>query len=471
MICSVDSVWKATGLCGVWLVFATNAVVQAQGEADTQFSNTPEKTTLSTAEVHIPFDLQRNKIFIEAMINGHGPYPMLFDTGTSLTVLDRSLTQELGLETVGTTEVGDSSSSTRLSADVVSINKLSIGAMTATGIQATSWERRHLYQGMANPPRGIIGFPFFHDYLLTIDYEAENLIVQPGSLTPDMDHVKPFTTPLGVAMTTCLVNGKPIDTYLDTGGPHGIMIPREALPGDAIHGEPIVIGRARTVTSDFEVKAASVKGLIEIAGHKIHDPDILFNELNSAVILGYAALKHFRLTFDQINELIQFVPVSMEPITVRIPQLHAAAPDPGDDRLYLGQSHNAAELRIEIEAVSAKLSNAMLGARDMEAIASFYADDAIMVDDAGTLVKGREAIVQYWSQVPEIIDWVHTTHFVDGSKSLMVQRGRSELTLKVGGGEHVSSVEFTQLWQRQSDGSLKIVVDGYWTADPTDVDK
>ena len=134
----------------------------------------------------------------------------------------------------------------------------------------------------------------------------------------------------------------------------------------------------------------------------------------------------------------------------------------GDKPLFENQAENADELRAEIDAVCAEWRKAMLEDHDILKVASFYADNGILVTDRGQYVSGREAIDKYWSRIPIATAWELTTYFVDGRKGLIVQRGRSDLTMKMGDQERTSSVEFTHLWQRQKDGTLKIVVDGYW---------
>jgi len=133
-----------------------------------------------------------------------------------------------------------------------------------------------------------------------------------------------------------------------------------------------------------------------------------------------------------------------------------------DKPLFTNHTENAEELRAEIEAVCEKWRKAMLEDRDLLKVASFYADNGLIVDANGLYMTGREAIDNYWSDLPSASDWTLTTYFVDGRNGLIVQRGRSDLTLNINGQDQTSSVEFTHLWQRQTDDTLKIVVDGYW---------
>ncbi|MCZ6835927.1 MAG: aspartyl protease family protein [Planctomycetota bacterium] len=316
-------------LVGGFLTLAFGAGVPqvfAQHDAEDLQASIPEETTLATETVRIPFELKANKIYIETMINGKGPFPFIFDTGASVTVIDQSLTEELGLEKIGKSEIGDPSGSQQISVDLVRINALQAGGLMAKGFEASSWDRGDLYQRMQTPPKGIIGFPVFHEFLLTIDYEASELVVTRGSLSPADDHVIAYTAPMGIAEMECTVNGRSVTTHLDTGGPHGVMVPESVLEKGDLEGDPIVVGRARTVNSEFEIKAAHLNGSIEIAGHRVEDPVIMLNSLYDAVNFGYGFLKHFRVTFDQASELVRFEPLSDQPIQLKMPQMRHGGP-------------------------------------------------------------------------------------------------------------------------------------------------
>lgn len=134
------------------------------------------------------------------------------------------------------------------------------------------------------------------------------------------------------------------------------------------------------------------------------------------------------------------------------------------DSLFRNQASNHDQLQAEIESICNRWRASMLEDKDMAKVASFYADNAILVDDRGLYVGGRDAIDAYWDRVPVGKAWTITTYFVDGREGLVIQRGRSDLTVDLEAGERTFSVEFLHVWQRQDDGQLKIVVDSYWSA-------
>ena len=69
-----------------------------------------------------------------------------------------------------------------------------------------------------------------------------------------------------------------------------------------------VIGRARTVNSDFEIRGAQLEGDLVIGGHVFHDPQVVFasvlDEINAANV-GSRLLREFVLTFDQKNQRVR----------------------------------------------------------------------------------------------------------------------------------------------------------------------
>ncbi len=119
-------------------------------------------------------------------------------------------------------------------------------------------------------------------------------------------------------------------------------------------------------------------------------------------------------------------------------------------------------LRGEIESLCKQMEDAMR-ADDLEKVASFYADDGILLSPGGDKRGGsRAALVEYWQGFGTGVDWELQVHSVEGDEKLATQRGRSILTYIKNGERRVSTVEFLLIWQRQTDGTLKIAVDAYW---------
>jgi ketosteroid isomerase-like protein len=121
-----------------------------------------------------------------------------------------------------------------------------------------------------------------------------------------------------------------------------------------------------------------------------------------------------------------------------------------------------AGLRQEIAALCAQMEQAMRE-NDLKRVASFYADDGILLGPGGDTRGGsRAALEEYWLGFGRGVDWSLVTHSIEGEEGLAIQRGRSILTYVRDDQRRTSVVEFMLIWQRQDDGTLKIKVDAYW---------
>lgn len=120
-------------------------------------------------------------------------------------------------------------------------------------------------------------------------------------------------------------------------------------------------------------------------------------------------------------------------------------------------------LRTEILAVTRAMEQAM-ARDDREAVASHYADDAVLLGPGGYRVEGREAIDAYWRDFGRGIAWKLDSFSLEGDleRGIAYQRGRSTLTYERDGIERTSVVEFALVWTRGDDRRWRITVDAYW---------
>lgn len=126
---------------------------------------------------------------------------------------------------------------------------------------------------------------------------------------------------------------------------------------------------------------------------------------------------------------------------------------------------------------------------DMQNVADYYLDDAIVISPGGLSALGREQVDEYWAEF-DGIDWRldvvalaptleklqqsaayqqlpapfpdWTSHLPDRKLGeLVYQLGKSNLTYNSWTGKRLSIVDFLIVWEKQSDNSYKILVDTY----------
>ena len=110
--------------------------------------------------------------------------------------------------------------------------------------------------------------------------------------------------------------------------------------------------------------------------------------------------------------------------------------------------------RAAIEQANTLFSEA-IARGDAQAIAKLYTEDAILLPERGELVKGRQAIGEFWKTAMDggVKSVTVTTLDVGGSGDLAHEVGTVLLTLQAEGRPPATaSAKFVVVWKREADG-------------------
>jgi predicted aspartyl protease len=119
-------------------------------------------------------------LVVPVHVNGEGPYDFVFDTGATLTCLDRQLMEELGLQAepgvmgrgVGVGGAG------RVA--VARLDSLRIGAAHAAGLTACVLDLSQL-EAVGAPVQGLVGLNFMRAFRVELDFARSVLVLtDPG---------------------------------------------------------------------------------------------------------------------------------------------------------------------------------------------------------------------------------------------------------------------------------------------------
>jgi hypothetical protein len=138
-------------------IFVT-AVAQAQDQ-------TEPTRRIVTAKIKLD-DL--SMIIVPVSINGSGPYDFLLDTGSTKTMVDQKLADQLGLPRAGEKTVIGMLASARMS--VVHANSLSVAGATVAGGDIFSSDHPAT---VTSKVRGVLGEDFLGNFDLLIDYRHQ----------------------------------------------------------------------------------------------------------------------------------------------------------------------------------------------------------------------------------------------------------------------------------------------------------
>lgn len=265
----------------------------------------------------IPFDFLHNQIVLRGMINGHGPYSLILDTGTRATTIDLQLARELGLPLgirASSEGVGAGHSVKRHTTFV----ELQIAGISVSHLDAAVFDLSAISRTLGRPLHGVLGFGFLDSRITQIDYFRRRIRFyqeSPFRLDARRDNEKSISFPIRVhsqsvlpVLEDCFVNGTRVAVTLDTGSSLGLVlfphtIERLGLAEFARTGIPMeaagYLGEAR-LTKGW-IKSVKLKtidlGAIEVAyAPKAYATDE--NPERRGGSIGNAVLQDFVLTLD-----------------------------------------------------------------------------------------------------------------------------------------------------------------------------
>lgn len=119
--------------------------------------------------------LKSKHIAVQVKVNGEGPFRMIFDTGSPVTLFSTRLAKKAGIKGGGGMMGAPSTA-----------DSIEIGALKAEKIPVMVFDHPtvKLLANAVGELDGIIGFSFFSRYRVTIDYQASKLSLTPCDYQP-----------------------------------------------------------------------------------------------------------------------------------------------------------------------------------------------------------------------------------------------------------------------------------------------
>lgn len=168
---------KHSLLAAVFVLFLFGSLVLAQERAIKPFDKPAAKP------VTVPFEtLKTGHMAVKIKVNGKGPYRVIFDTGAPVHLLNTKLAKEAGL--LKDAPVSDIPFLGTIAE--VQIKELQVGDEKVAKQDAIVMDHPlvEMMSKKLGPLYGIVGFPFFARYRMTIDYQAESLTLVPTGFKP-----------------------------------------------------------------------------------------------------------------------------------------------------------------------------------------------------------------------------------------------------------------------------------------------
>ena len=134
--------------------------------------------------ITVPMEMLPSRHFVvNAKINGEGPYRLILDTGAPITLLNSSVGKKAGLLKKGGGGLFAGLNQTP-------IKLLEIGGVKAENTTAVVMDHPTVkaisdaFESEGGPIVGIVGFPFFAKFAMTVDYQKKELSFAPNGFKP-----------------------------------------------------------------------------------------------------------------------------------------------------------------------------------------------------------------------------------------------------------------------------------------------
>ena len=257
----------------------------------------------------------RDRMTVDAMVDGQGPYPFLIDTGAERTVISSELAQRLDLDEGRGARLHSMSGVSQVA--TVVIPELQVSRKPVREIHAPALKRAHI--GAA----GMLGIDSLQSQRVTFDFGRHKMTIVPsGGRQPESDPdtiVVTARTRLGrLVLVDARLDGQKLKVVLDTGSE--VTVGNEALRRKLIAkkrlGETVPIELISVTGGSTKADYARVKR-VRIGGMLINDLPIAFADVHPfrqlglrdepAMLLGMDALRLFdRVSVDFATRKVRF---------------------------------------------------------------------------------------------------------------------------------------------------------------------
>jgi hypothetical protein len=278
----------------------------------------------ATAEIEskksIPLRIFGSALLVQASVDGSAPMWFFVDTGAPISAIDPTLIKAAPSARHSKRRIGvGGATEGKSSSRVVRFDSLQIGDISFDRVIAIELDMTPIEEVLGLELGGILGLSVFEDFLLTLDYPNQTMLLEEGELPQQNNKtILPYTLSQRHMMIPLSHNGGTVSVAIDSGCNSAIYLPEAKEKSFSFATPPVIAGTAMGATGEAEVRAGRVNGALSMGSFVVNDPLITFAKTDLA-LLGGPILRHFAVTIDQKNKRVRFV--QPEPKEITIPAL------------------------------------------------------------------------------------------------------------------------------------------------------
>lgn len=250
-------------------------------------------------EIVIPTEMCRDYFFVPIVVSARPDRPesdsdrtlwLIYDTGAERTYIDPD-----SIERVANMDVSD--------LDGVNITNATMGPLDINRLPVRLSQLDHLTVGLGREIDGILGYTFFRDFLMTLDYETGTIRLTEGEL-PRPDNEAVFST-RGPGVRPFLqvdIDGRTRRLLIDSGAA-GTPLAVQNMDRYNLTETPRPVGASIRFSRIEYRDGGRLAGNARLGAHVFEQP--LIEDLPETEIIGGMMMRHFNWTFDMRNERVR----------------------------------------------------------------------------------------------------------------------------------------------------------------------
>ncbi len=254
-------------------------------------------------QMQVPFELVDGRIYVQASVNGRGPFRFAVDTGASgVGRVDSSLVATLGLTL--DSPIPNSDGVTTAAADTTMVDIIDVGGLSRRDVRVITRDyNRNLSPAAALS--GIVAREFFADGLLVIDYPRRLVSFSRSlALSPGQDGVLRYDRPFRVPVS---IGAIPSEGNLDTGANVTFVLPRALF--ERVSGTPEQpAGPGQLANGTVDATRSTVRGPFRIGEASLWDVEVRVSARYPELLVGAHALQRFVVLIDQRSSSVAVCP-------------------------------------------------------------------------------------------------------------------------------------------------------------------
>ena len=279
----------------------------------------PGSTRIGSSAVTLPAQILGNTLVVEAKWDHFGPYHFLIDTGSSVTLVTPDLAKRYAATDAPPPEtprvkVRSSDGSTTI-LPAATLTRIELGSAKFTTVPVLVYDCTPLSEQLGVRIEGVLGFPFFRETLLTLDYPRSRVLLRRTSTVPTTlpGSILPFNDTDKTPLISVRLGGRTFNALVDSGSDETFSLNPEGLAPKFASGPtegPTVV----TLTGDRPEQIGRLTDTLYIGDYAVPRPVVEVTDELSA--MGGGVLKFFTVTFDQDNDRVTFYRDSTDAIAV-----------------------------------------------------------------------------------------------------------------------------------------------------------